>query len=124
MQLNELSYLQTIAQQHSISAAAAKLNLSQQRLSRIVQNIENELGFKIFTRSKKGVSLTKDGVQFMKYLQNILTAYEDMAAYQAKANPKQAFDLRHRQAYQPVFTERNLTGFRLISPIHLFICAV
>lgn len=78
MQLNELSYLQTIAQQHSISAAAAKLNLSQQRLSRIVQNIENELGLKIFTRSKKGVILTKDGVQFMKYLQNILTAYEDM----------------------------------------------
>ena len=39
MQLNELSYLQTIAQQHSISAAAAKLNLSQQRLSRIVKNI-------------------------------------------------------------------------------------
>lgn len=64
MQLNELSYLQTIAQQHSISAAAAKLNLSQQRLSRIVQNIENELGLKIFTRSKKGVILTKDGVQF------------------------------------------------------------
>ena len=74
MQLNELSYLQTIAQQHSISAAAVKLNLSQQRLSRIVQNIEEELKFKIFIRSKKGVTLTKEGVQFMKHLQNMMSS--------------------------------------------------
>ena len=86
MQLNDLRYLQTIAQQHSISAAAVKLNLSQQRLSRIVQNIEEELKFKIFIRSKKGVTLTKEGVQFMKHLQNMLNTYEDMQRISQKQN--------------------------------------
>ncbi len=65
MHIHELNYLHTIAQQQSISAAADKLNISQQRLSRILQNIEQEFQLTLFTRSKKGVSLTKDVVQFM-----------------------------------------------------------
>lgn len=78
MHIHELNYLHTIAQQQSISAAADKLNISQQRLSRILQNIEQEFQLTLFTRSKKGVALTKDGVQFMKYAQNMLTLYDDM----------------------------------------------
>lgn len=89
MHIHELSYLYTISQQQSISAAADKLNISQQRLSRILQNIEQEFQLTLFTRSKKGVTLTKDGVQFMKYSQNMLNIYDDMhniAKNHSKAN--------------------------------------
>lgn len=86
MHIHELRYLYTISQQQSISAAADKLNISQQRLSRILQNIEQEFQLTLFTRSKKGVTLTKDGVQFMKYAQNMLNIYDDMHDIAKKHN--------------------------------------
>jgi len=78
MRINDLSYLQKIVQCKSISLAAQKLNISQQRLSYIVQSLEEELGVIIFSRSKKGVDLTTEGSQVLKYSQQILNYYDNM----------------------------------------------
>ena len=78
MRINDLSYLQEIVQCKSISLAAQKLNISQQRLSYIIQSLEEELGIIIFSRSKKGVDLTSEGSQVLKYSQQILNYYDNM----------------------------------------------
>lgn len=78
MRINDLSYLQEIVQCKSISLAAQKLNISQQRLSYIVQSLEEELGIIIFSRSKRGVDLTTEGSQVLKYSSQILNYYDNM----------------------------------------------
>ncbi len=87
MRIIELHYLLQIAQYQSISLAAQNLAISQQQLSRIVQSVEKEIGFAIFSRSKKGVALTKEGITFTKYAQRILTLYEDMLMIQQRPCP-------------------------------------
>jgi len=50
-----------IAQMKSFSKAAIHLGISQSSLSRSVQNLERQLGCKVFIRNRKGVSLTEKG---------------------------------------------------------------
>jgi DNA-binding transcriptional LysR family regulator len=50
-----------VASLKNISSAAKALYLSQSTVSRAIQNLEHELGTKLFYRSKKGVTLTESG---------------------------------------------------------------
>jgi DNA-binding transcriptional LysR family regulator len=78
MRIVDLYYLQKIAHCSSITAAAQELNISQQRLSHIIQSLEEEVGITIFSRGKKGISLTVDGSEFFKYVNQVLNIYQDM----------------------------------------------
>lgn len=45
----------------SITLAAKELFLSQPTVSRLIQNLENDLGITLFIRTKKGLLLTPEG---------------------------------------------------------------
>lgn len=72
MQTKYFEYIREIAFQGSITKAADKLYISQQALSRIVEHLETELGFKIFERTNKGVIPTKKGKELLKDIDSIL----------------------------------------------------
>ena len=71
-----LKYFITVADTGSILSASSSLNVAQPSITRSVQIIENSLGKKLFIRTKKGVTLTKEGEIFYMNAKSIL-AFND-----------------------------------------------
>ena len=67
MTLQNLKYMLEISNSHSFSKAAKNLFVSQSTLSAAVKELESDLGITIFKRTNRGVSLTYDGEDFIKY---------------------------------------------------------
>ena len=57
MDLKELDYIVTVADEGSISRAAEKLFMAQSSLSQAVRLIEQDLGTSVFVRTARGVRL-------------------------------------------------------------------
>lgn len=76
MTLQQLHYVITISEMGSLSKAAEILYISQPSLSSAVQELENELGFPLFHRSGKGMSLTNDGLEFLPYARQLHQYYD------------------------------------------------
>lgn len=72
MNFNHLEYAVAVARYGSISKASGKLYLSQPYLSGMIKGLEEELGYKIFHRSKSGIVLTEQGERFIKSAKMIL----------------------------------------------------
>jgi len=72
LELRQLHYFVTIAQELNITRAAEKLNMAQPPLTRQLQLLEKELGVELFVRSMKGVHLTNAGEVFLKDAIHIL----------------------------------------------------
>ncbi len=75
MELKELTYIVTIANEGSISRAAEKLYMSQSSLSQALQIYESELGTPIFMRTSRGVHPTSSGAVFLSHARQILQHY-------------------------------------------------
>ena len=52
------------------------LYIAQPSLTGAVQELEKELGIIIFNRTRKGVSLTNDGVEFINHARQLYQQYE------------------------------------------------
>lgn len=76
MTLQQVHYLITISETGSLSKASEILYISQPSLSSAVQDLENELGFHLFHRSGKGMSLTNDGLEFLPYARQLYQYYD------------------------------------------------
>lgn len=55
MDLKELNYVVTVANEGSISRAAEKLFMSQSSLSQAIRVLEQDLGTSVFVRTTRGV---------------------------------------------------------------------
>ena len=75
MQLKEFYYIKVIADERSITKAAAKLYLAQPALTQYVHRIEEKLGHPIFVRTINGISLTPVGEEYYKMAIQILDTY-------------------------------------------------
>lgn len=64
MNLREIKYFLMVAECLNYSAAATKLYISQPSLSKVISNMEEDLGFKLFRRSTRKVELTEEGRSF------------------------------------------------------------
>ena len=58
----------------SLKAAAEELGYTQSAVSQAVKALERELGTTLVERGKHGVSLTRDGKQYLPYLRRVATA--------------------------------------------------
>lgn len=76
MELRELRYFLAIAREQSISKAAESLFTSQPSLSRQMQNLEKEIGQKLFFRGNKKITLTETGILLRKRAEEMLALYE------------------------------------------------
>ncbi|RUT24171.1 hypothetical protein C0V97_07020 [Asaia sp. W19] len=66
MDLRRLRMFMAVAEQGSITDAAKYLHMEQPPLSRQISSIEEELGVKLFTRSRRGTELTEIGGLFLQ----------------------------------------------------------
>jgi DNA-binding transcriptional LysR family regulator len=64
-----LRYFDAIVRLGSIRAAAQHLRIAQSAVSRQVQSLEDEVGTKLFERSRRGVQLTQAGMLLRDYVQ-------------------------------------------------------
>ncbi|MHC5216414.1 LysR family transcriptional regulator [Enterococcus sp. LJL128] len=72
MRIQQLEYLEKIAETGSINEAAKSLFLSQPTLSNAIKELESEMGICLLHRSKLGVSLTEEGREFLSYAKQII----------------------------------------------------
>ena len=67
MDIRDLKVFQMIAFEKSVSKAAKKLYMTPQGVSKILKNLETEMGSQLFVRDKNGMSLTERGERFLVY---------------------------------------------------------
>ena len=76
--LNLLRVFYYVAKTGQISKAAELLNVSQPAISQQIKTLENQVRFKLFFRSKKGVKLTNDAQEIYSYCKSIFTSVESI----------------------------------------------
>ena len=62
VELRILKYFLIVAREENITKAASLLHVTQPTLSRQLMQLEEELGVKLFRRSKHSIILTEDGI--------------------------------------------------------------
>ena len=79
MELRVLRYFLTIAEEENITRAADILHVTQPTLSRQMMQLEDELGTKLFKRSRYCIKLTEDGLFLKRRAEEILSLAENTA---------------------------------------------
>ena len=85
MTLQQLKYADRVAETGSISEAARQVFVTQPTLTEAIRALEEELRVAIFTRSSRGVSVTREGEEFLASARQIL---DDAARIQEKYTGK------------------------------------
>jgi len=85
MTIQQCIYVLEIHNTGSFSEAARKLFVAQSSLSTGIKCLEDELGIKIFERSKNGAVLTVEGAEFIRYATEIV-AKNDFVINRYKAH--------------------------------------
>lgn len=70
MRIEHLEYMICLARTHSITKASEELFTTHQNVSKMIRQLEQELGVSLFTRSQKGVYLTAEGEVILEFAQN------------------------------------------------------
>lgn len=72
MTLQQLKYAITVAETGTITEAASKLYISQPSLTNAIHELEKEMNIIIFNRTNKGISISKEGEDFLGYARQVL----------------------------------------------------
>ncbi|CAG9295200.1 LysR family transcriptional regulator [Celerinatantimonas diazotrophica] len=79
MRLRQIEVFQAIYQAGSISGAARLLNVSQPNVSRILSHTEQQLGFRLFERTAKGLHVTLAGRQLLPHVEEVYHKLRDIS---------------------------------------------
>lgn len=71
-----LRVFRVVAELSSMSGAASRLNESPPTIARKIDELENQLGVKLFNRSTRGVELTESGKVVLRYAHSMAEAAE------------------------------------------------
>ncbi len=82
MEMQQLRYVIAVAMTANFSRAAEQCHVSQPSLSQQIQKLENELGERLFDRTKRNVKLTPAGELFLPRARRIL---DEVSAAQREA---------------------------------------
>ena len=77
MELRQLQYFQSLGRLLSITKTAEKFNIAQPSVTIAMQKLENELGVKLFDRSRRRITFTMEGQIFLQKVDGILSLLAD-----------------------------------------------
>ena len=72
MELRHLRYFVAVGEEEHFGRAAQRLRVAQPALSRQIQDLEREIGFKLFDRLSRGVKISSAGKLFLEDARGIL----------------------------------------------------
>ena len=78
MKLEYLHYIVEVNRCRSISKAAKNLYITQPTLSVALSNLEEELGYPLFVRSRQGVIPTNEGLKIIESAQEIIIKMNEL----------------------------------------------
>ncbi len=76
-----MEYVYAVYQEKSISRAAERLCISQPSLSANIKRIEGKVGYPLFDRSTKPLSLTECGEKYIQSIEKIMAVENEFADY-------------------------------------------
>src|SRR5690349_4398790 len=94
MELRHLRYFMVVGEEQHYGRASRRLRVAQPALSRQIQDLEEELGFKVFDRLPRGVKLSAAGTLFLEDARRILQAVSEAIARAARVARGQSGTLR------------------------------
>lgn len=78
MNILYMKYAVDVARIGSVNKASEQLFIAQPNLSRCIRSLEADLGIVIFDRSFKGMQLTPEGEEFIRYAEIVLNQIDDI----------------------------------------------
>src|SRR5246500_1162551 len=94
MELRHLRYFVAVGEEEHYGRASRRLRVAQPALSRQIQYLEEEVGFKLFDRLPRGVKLSVAGKLFLEDARRILQAVGEATARAARVARGQSGTLR------------------------------
>jgi DNA-binding transcriptional LysR family regulator len=94
MELRHLRYFVVVGEEQHYGRASRRLRVAQPALSRQIQDLEEEVGFKLFDRLPRGVKLSVAGRLFLEDARRILQAVSEATARAAHVARGQSGTLR------------------------------
>lgn len=94
MKIRWLEHFRTVAAEGSITRAAWKLDTSQAALSRVIRDLEEELGVALFQRTGRGMILTPEGERILEHADRIVTEFDNLIELVRTLNTKQMGNLK------------------------------
>ena len=100
-----MQYLLEVSRVGSVSGAAKNLFLAQSSVSASISNLERELGFPIFIRSKKGVIPTLQGAEVLEQAAQICESYRVMTGSEGRQKNHIRISAPSMELLDEVFSE-------------------
>jgi DNA-binding transcriptional LysR family regulator len=94
MELRHLRYFVAVGEEQHYGRAAGRLGVAQPALSRQIQDLEQEIGFKLFDRLRRGVKISPAGNLFLEDARRILQQVNDATARAQRVARGQSGTLR------------------------------
>lgn len=124
MELRQLKYFVKSAEYLNFSVAAKHLYITQSTLSQQIKQLEFELGFELFLRNSRHISLTEAGEEFLPFARKTIQDAEDGVQRLHDLQHVKAGKLRVGVTYSlsTVLTEGLLEFIKLYPDIKLEVC--
>lgn len=119
MELNWLKYFYAVAKEGGYLRASERLKVAQPSISKLVRQLEDDLGAKLFEKSGRNVRLTKFGNDVYRHCEVIFREAERIA----ELNPKKkgqtggALSLGASEAIASYYIPEILEGFLKMNPL-------
>jgi DNA-binding transcriptional LysR family regulator len=94
MELRHLRYFVAVGEEQHYKRAAQRLRVAQPALSRQIQDLEEEIGFKLFDRLPRGVKISAAGKSFLEDARRILHEVNEAAVRAKRVASGQSGTLR------------------------------
>jgi DNA-binding transcriptional LysR family regulator len=93
-----------VAREGNVSRAAAKLHLTQPAVSLQIKALQERSGLQLFTRTPKGLALTRDGAALLPQAEKVLAALQDFGQSARSLHSTLRGTLRVGTILDPEFT--------------------
>lgn len=79
MTLQQIQYFITVCKYKNFTKAAEELNISQPGISFAMKELENECGVALFHRQKNNISITDEGITFLREAKKMMKQYRELS---------------------------------------------
>lgn len=92
--MNRYETFMKVVEKGSFTQAAKELGYTQSAVSQMVRTLEEELSTTLITRSRKGITLTTDGKEFLPFITKVYNAYRELTEKSKEMQGLESGDIR------------------------------